>query len=277
MDAVVRWDVSGGRAGDEAPAHVSLRVYGPLNDFLPATRRGTALLRRIDGSPAVKDVVEAAGIPHPEVGLVLVDGEPVGFDHRLAPGARVAVYPPFRSIGLGALASPGPPPLDPADARFVLDGHLGRLAAYLRMCGLDTWYRSGADDDELAGIAAEERRILLTRDRGLLKRSIVTWGAFVRSDRPAEQLVEVLDRFELAAVVRPFARCLRCNAALERIERAEALPRVPPRVRLEQVEFRECPTCGRLFWRGSHRRRMERLLSWALARASGNVAFDRPR
>lgn len=190
---------------------MTLRVYGQLNDFLPAAGRGTTLARRLDGSPAVKDVIEAAGVPHPEVALVLVDGKPVGFEHRLAPGARVAVYPAFRSIDLGETVRPGPPPPDSDDARFALDGDLGRLAAYLRMAGFDTWYERAADDDALARIAADDDRTLLTRDRGLLKRSIVARGAFVRADRPAEQLVEILDRFDLAATVRPFARCLRCN------------------------------------------------------------------
>ena len=101
---------------DPVPSLVTLRAYGPLGDFLPASRRGFTQARRIDGSPAVKDVVEAAGIPHPEVALVLVNGEPVGFERRLEPGDRVAVYPLFRSVGLGATVRPGPPPI-PASIR----------------------------------------------------------------------------------------------------------------------------------------------------------------
>lgn len=266
--------MSDGPSLPDPPAVVTVRAYGSLNDFLSPARRGVPQVRRLAGSPAVKDVIEATGIPHPEVALVVVDGVPVGFEHRLEPGARVALYPAFRSIDLGETMRPGPPSQDPTDARFVVDGHLGRLAAYLRMCGVDTWYRNGADDDELARVAADEDRILLTRDRGLLKRSIVARGAFVRSDRPAEQLVEMLDRFDLADAVRPFARCLRCNAALVPVEVRDALPRVPHRVRFEQVEFRECPVCARLFWRGSHHRRMERLLAWALARVNGDGAIE---
>jgi hypothetical protein len=158
---------------DDPSATVTIRVYGQLDDFLSPGRRGAAAVRRIDGSPAVKDVVEAIGVPHPEVGLILVDGEAVGFEHRLEPGDRVAVYPPFRALDLGSTVRPAPDSGPPDDPRFVLDGHLGRLAAYLRMCGFDTWYERRAADEALARVAADEARILLTRDRGLLKRAIV--------------------------------------------------------------------------------------------------------
>ncbi len=255
---------------NDPPAAVDVRLYGPLNDFLPPARRGTTIHQRLAGSPAVKDVVEAIGVPHPEVELVVVNGEPVGLEHRLRAGDRVAVYPAFRTIDLGPLPRAGPPAL-PGDAvRFVLDGHLGRLAAYLRMCGFDTAYRRDADDEALAGLAAGEERILLTRDLGLLKRGVVRRGAFVRADRPPDQLVEVLDRFDLGAAVRPFTRCLRCNGLLEPVEREAARDAVPPRVFREQPEFRRCPACGGIYWRGSHHARMTGILERALGLTNGS-------
>ncbi len=236
------------------------RFYGPLNDFLPAALRQATIRRSLEGTPAVKDVIEAIGVPHPEIGLVVVNGEPVTFACRISAGDRVAVFPPFRSIELGAVVGVEPPALPATALRFVVDGHLGRLAAYLRMCGFDTAWDNHATDPELARRSAAEDRVLLTRDHGLLKRGIVTRGCFVRSDRPHDQLAEVIERFDLAGAVRPFGRCLRCNGELETAERATVRAEVPPRVFGEQTEFRRCPGCGAVYWRGSHHARMERLL-----------------
>jgi hypothetical protein len=150
----------------------------------------------------------------------------------------------------------------------VVDGHLGRLAAYLRMLGFDTLYAVDATDAVLAELAAHDDRILLSRDRGLLKRSIVRRGYVLRSDRPHVQLREVVDRFELAPVSLPFGRCLRCNGVLEAIDPAVARPLVPPRVAIEQTEFRRCSACSALFWRGSHHARMLRLIETLLPEVS---------
>ncbi len=240
------------------------RFYGPLNDFLPAFLRQKTIRRRLDGAPAVKDVIEALGVPHPEVGLIVANGEPVTFRYRVAVGDRLAVYPPFRSIAFES-------PMDEMATsqataiRFIVDGHLGRLAAYLRMCGFDTAYDNSAADAELARQSAADDRLLLTRDRGLLKRGVVARGYFVRSDRPVEQLAEVIERLDLAGSLRPFGRCLRCNGELEAAERSSVEPDVPPRVLREQREFRRCPACGAIYWRGSHYARMARLLRRVLS------------
>jgi hypothetical protein len=243
------------------------RFYGRLNDFLPAGARQAAIRRMLDGSPGVKDAIEAIGVPHPEVGLIVVNGEPVTLAHRIENGDRVAIFPPFRSIDLSGV--PGPSSSEePSAARFVVDGHLGRLAAYLRMCGFDTAYDNGAVDADLAQASADEGRILLTRDRGLLKRSIVVRGYLVRADRAPEQLIEVLDRFDLAPAARPFSRCLRCNGELEPAERTTVQAEVPPRVFAEQAKFQRCAACRAIYWRGSHHRRMDRIVRAVLADAS---------
>lgn len=239
------------------------RFYGPLNDFLPPRRRQVAIRRTVSAEQSVKDAFEALGVPHPEVELVTANGRPVDFAYRVRDGDRIAVYPAFASLPAAAgvavgLSEPS------ADARFVVDGHLGRLAAYLRVLGFDTWYRNHAADDELAERAGTEDRVLLTRDRGLLKRAVVRRGYFVRSDRPAEQLAEVVARFDLGPAARPFGRCLRCNGVLEPIAPADVGERVPPRVRREQQEFRRCPDCDGLYWKGSHHARMLRLVESCL-------------
>lgn len=242
--------------GDDTPEHgpgeVELHLHGPLTDFVTGPTRAARMRRRIDGHPAVKDMLEAAGVPHPEIARVVVNGRVVRLAHRLAPGDLVEAFP-----------AADDDPTEP-DPRFVLDGHLGRLASRLRMCGFDTAYRRDADDAELAALAATDDRILLTRDVGLLKRSVVRRGAFVRSDRPSDQLVEVLRRYRLADAVDPFSRCLRCNGRLLPVERDSVRDEVPPRVFAEQEAFRRCGSCRAVYWRGSHHRRMSRLLEDAL-------------
>jgi len=240
----------------------TVRFYGPLNDFLPASRRQVPFAYAFDGGPAVKDAIEALGVPHPEVDLVVVNGDPVGFDHRLVDGDRVAVYPLFRSIDLEPVGHLAPRPPEPP--RFVLDTHLGRLAAYLRMLGFDVLYANMAADDELARRASREHRILLTRDRGLLKRGIVALGYFVRSDDPRRQLVEIADRFDLRTSMDPFRRCLRCNGRIEPVERAAIVDQVGPRTLRFYATFGRCSTCGSVYWNGGHHLRMRRFIAQVL-------------
>jgi hypothetical protein len=242
-------------------AHV--RFYAELNDLLPPARRGVAFPHDFLGGPSVKDVIESLGVPHTEVDLILADGESVAFSWILRDGARVSVYPHFESIDVAPLTRVRPAPL--REARFVLDGHLGRLARHLRMLGLDTRWRSDAGDEELAAVAAAERRILLTRDAGLLKRSVVTHGHRVRESEPRRQLAEVVDRFDLRRAIDPFRRCLRCNDLLEDVSKEEVADALPPRVRERQEAYRRCPACRRVYWAGSHHRRMARLVSDLLA------------
>jgi hypothetical protein len=249
-------------------ATIALQFHGRLNELLPPDSRERAIHRAIEGSPSVKDVIEALGVPHVEVDVIIVEGVSVGFDHRVRDGEHVAVYPSSSNVRGHPLRHLEPPPIDPDRLRFVLDGHLGRLAAYLRMLGFDTAYANRADDDALAALASREERTLLTRDRGLLKRAIVRRGYLVRSDRPHEQLREVVERFGLGPSSRLFGRCLRCNGLLEPIAPEAARPRVPPRVAAEQAEFRGCAACGGLYWRGSHHARMLRLIEAVVPEAT---------
>ncbi len=239
------------------------RFYAELNDFLPAARRQVAFEWHFQGGPAVKDAVESLGVPHTEVDLILVNGRSVGFDHLLQDGDRVSVYPVFESLDITPLLKVRPEPL--RTARFVLDIHLGKLAGYLRMLGFDTLYRNDFDDRTLARISAEERRILLTRDLGLLKRSQVSRGYWLRSSRPREQLKEVVRRFQLAPLARPFSRCIRCNGELEAVAKAEVEAELEPETRRAFQRFRRCRACGKVYWRGSHFERMDRLVREVLA------------
>ncbi|MBN1423649.1 Mut7-C ubiquitin/RNAse domain-containing protein [Candidatus Fermentibacteria bacterium] len=242
----------------------SIRVYAELNDLLPRRLRGTTVLQRLDAAVAVKDLIERLGIPHTEVDLILVNGESVGFDHVLGRDARVSVFPVFESLDISEVQRVRPVPL--RRPSFVLDVHLGRLARYLRMLGFDTLYDRGADDADLACLASRGR-ILLTQDRGLLKRKVVTHGYLVRHRRPRLQAAEVLRRFDLATSVFPFSRCLLCNAPLE-VLRTGIIPHtVPPRVRERCTVFARCSGCGKVFWKGSHHRAMEGTVDAIMAHA----------
>ncbi len=214
---------------------------------------------------SVKDVVESLGVPHPEVGLLLLDGVPVGFDHRVGGPAddgrdrRLAVFPPWRTLPLPAAATPTPAPGDPT--RFVLDVHLGALARRLRWLGMDCWYRRDADDAELAAVAVDQVRILLTRDRGLLRRGIVVHGYLPRADDPDAQTLEVVDRYGLVRHLDPGSRCVHCNARLEAVGPDEVAEVVPPRSLRAFNEFARCRDCGRVFWPGSHHEALQELLA----------------
>lgn len=236
-----------------------IRFYAELNDFLSRERRGVANEFSFIAETAVKDAIESFGVPHTEVDLVLANGEPVDFAYRLLAGDRISVYPVFEALDIGPVTRVRAAPL--RVTRFICDVHLGRLTAYLRMAGFDTRYANHADDVELARLSVTERRILLTRDRELLKRAAITHGYSVRASAPHEQLAEVVGRFDLSGSLRPFERCLECNTPLEAASTAEVAGLVPPGVLEREREFRRCPGCGKVYWKGSHFRRMEALLA----------------
>jgi uncharacterized protein with PIN domain len=243
---------------DHVMSEAKVRFYAELNDFLPPARRQVAFEHPFNAQPAIKDVIEAIGVPHTEVDLILVNGVSVDFTYKLCDGDHVSVYPVFEALDLTPLVHLRPAPL--RVTRFVLDVHLGRLARYLRLLGFDTRYQNDFCDDELARISSGENRILLTKDRGLLKRSQVTHGYYVRETHPRAQLVEVVGRFDLFGSIQPFQRCMRCNGLLEAVSKQELLEQIPPRTREHYDEFQRCTGCGQVYWRGSHYERMLRLI-----------------
>jgi uncharacterized protein with PIN domain len=230
------------------PAGVPVRfqLHGELNWFLEPARRNHEFTVRVGLTDTVKHAVESLGIPHTEIGRILINGEPASWSQPMREGDLVDVFPHATPIEL-------------TEWRFVLDGHLGRLAAYLRMLGFDTWYDRSAEDPLLASVATGENRLLLTRDVGLLKRGEVERGYLVRSTAPLEQLREVWERYALAARARPFTRCMACNGKLRAAATEEVKDLLPPRIRETKTEFSRCTECGRVFWRGSHYARM---LGW---------------
>jgi uncharacterized protein with PIN domain len=236
----------------------SFRFYAELNDFLPDAARGSTLSLTFHVPPSVKDAIESFGVPHTEVDLVVAGGESVDLSYRLRDGELVSVYPMFESLDIRAATRVRALPL--RETRFVVDENLGALARYLRLLGLDVAYDPGTSDPDLARISNRERRVLLTRDVGLLKRSEVTHGYFVRATDPKEQTVEVVRRFDLVGSLQPLERCTHCNAQLKR-EKTEGIEgRVPPGTLERGRDFRSCPACRRIYWRGAHYPRIAALI-----------------
>lgn len=236
-----------------------LRFYEELNDYLPVDLRKKSFSREVSSTRSVKDAIEAVGVPHTEIDLILVDGRSVRFDHRLRGGERVAVYPVFERFDIVPLYRLRPKPL--RIPRFAADVHLGALARYLRLLGFDTVYRNDLDDAELVRLAARGRRIILTRDVDLLKRKAVTRAHWLRARDPERQVEEVAAALQLQRQIQPFTRCLACNGRLASIERASARERVPPRVYRRFRTFIRCRRCGRIYWRGTHYQRLQRLVA----------------
>lgn len=241
------------------PCRAYFRFYAELNDHLPPEQRHNTLERQFWTAAGAKDMIESFGVPHSEVELILVNGESVDFSYRVRDGDRISIYPMFESMDIAPELRVRPAPL--REPKFVLDVHLGKLAAYLRMLGFDALYRSCFTDRELVQISSDERRTLLTRDRGLLKHGAVTHGYWLRATDSKQQLAEIVKRFDLAGAFRLFARCMACNGALRAASRDEVLHLIPPRIAQSHKEFQRCAACGRAYWKGTHYERMERWIT----------------
>ena len=238
------------------------RFYAELNDFLSPDRRFVEFEYDFVDIATVKDRIESFGVPHVEVDLILVNGQSVDFSYRVQDGDRISIYPVFESFDIAGLTRLRPEPL--RDPRFVLDVHLGRLAAYLRMLGFNSLYQNRCSDGRLAELSHKEHRILLTRDVGLLKRGSVTHGYYLRTTQPRRQLAEVIRRFDLVRLANPFTRCLRCNTLLAEVEKDQVRHQLPGEVYLLHDRFLRCRDCGRAYWKGGHFRRMQQLIDAAI-------------
>ena len=246
------------------PFAIWLTFHGDLSFFLKS--KTPRIKRQLSERNSIKDVIEACGVPHTEVDLILVNSRPVDFAAILTQDVAVDVYPPNQTH----------PPLFPEDRlqvrdieRFVADGHLGKLVRNLRLLGIDVTYDPVVEDRQLVTTSNNEERALLTRDRRLLMHAAVRHGYYLRSQDPLEQTVEVLRRFDLAPTLAPFSRCLRCNARLEPAKKADVFERLEPLTRIYYEQFRRCRGCGQVYWSGSHFDKLRARVEEVCARLPG--------
>ncbi|MCK4563658.1 MAG: Mut7-C ubiquitin/RNAse domain-containing protein [Verrucomicrobia bacterium] len=228
----------------------SFRFYEELNDFLPLHRRKLEHRYAFNGHPAIKDSIEAQGVPHTEVDLIVVNGQSVGFDYPLMHGDRAAVYPMFESLDISPIMRLREAPL--RRTAFILDVHLGKLARILRLLGFDTLYRTDYDDPEIIRIALNEHRIILTRDRRMLHDRRITHARWLHSTNSEEQAREVIERFQLEHAIQRFVRCPACNGLVESVGKEAILDQLEPLTKKYYSEFFRCPDCRKIYWKGSH-------------------------
>lgn len=237
---------------------ILIRFYEELNDFLPIEKRKKEFIHPLFGNPSIKDLIESLGVPHPEIDLILVNGQSVDFTYRVQNGDRISVYPAFELLNITPLLRLRPAPL--RHSAFLLDINLGKLARKLRLLGFDSLYRNDYDDPTIIRLAREQNRIILTRDIGLLKNSAVQRGYWVRSTQSNEQITEVVNKFDLLSAIKPFTLCLDCNGPIKPVTKEAVLKSLPQRTKASFEEFFQCHHCGKIYWPGSHYQRMQRFI-----------------
>lgn len=253
------------------PKTIHLRFYEELNDFLPEERKKTSFSLNIDGAAKLEDVLKGLGVPQERVDLICAGSRSVHFSYRPCDGERIAVYPVFEAMDIsGMSALDGRPLRRPA---FISDVHLGRLAKRLRLLGFDTLYRSDYTDEQIIYISLRESRVILTRDRRLLEDKRVTHGIWVSNENVDAQAREIMARMDLYNNIEPFSRCLECNGAIKEASRDDVIDKLPPKTKDYYEEFFQCEECGRVYWKGSHYKRMTRFID-NIRRQSSEMTND---
>ena len=247
------------------PFTVRLDFHGDLDFFLRSRMPRRPVERTLTEKTSIKDVIESCGVPHPEVDLIVVEGEPVDFSFGITGDAEIEVYPPgiryliFKEKRLQLVRA----------TRFVCDGHLGRLTRNMRLLGFDVAYDRNAEDQQLLRIMQAQERALLTRDRRLLMHAVVRSGYCPRSQNPNEQTIEVIRRFDLLTSIAPFTRCIRCNGSLQNVPKIDVVEKLEPLTKIYYEQFRRCTRCGQIYWSGSHFTQLQKRLEQICANCSG--------
>lgn len=241
-----------------AESTATFRCFGNLPELLKRRYRHPSIDYRFKAHPGVKDAIEAMGIPHTEVDVILANGRSVDFKYQLQDLAVIDLYPLFCAVPVEAPLHLSPPPPNPAT--FVLDVHLGKLARRLRLLGFDCLYRNDFSDDTIMQLALDQERIILTRDRGILGHRQVVHGYLVRSGQIDEQVREIFSRYLLLERIQAWLRCTICNGLLETVEKAAIVERLEPKTKLYYTDFHRCRVCDRLYWQGSHFAKLNRWL-----------------
>ena len=240
---------------------VQLRFYGELNDFLPGVKKKTWFTHVVKGNPSIKDTIESLGMPHTEIGRILVNPvrdftisngvnhTAVDFSYQIRPGDKIKICPIDKNILKKEILLR---PRLPRRPTFILDSHLGKLARYLRLFGFDTLYKRDYSDQDIVQTVKMGNRIVLTRDVGLLKNKIIRHGYWIREIHPKKQIKEVIKRFNLRLPIQSFRICLECNGKIVRIKKNKIIHRLPPKTKDYFNKFHMCLKCKKIYWQGSH-------------------------
>ncbi len=233
---------------------VTFRFYEELNFFLHTRNNKEPIICQFGHTTTVKDAIESLGVPHTEIDLILANGRQVNFNYIIKQNDFISVYPVFETLDISGVSPLHKNPL--RNPKFILDVHLGKLTKYLRILGFDCKYDTNLTDHDIIFQAVDEKRIILTRDLGLLKNHLVTHGYFIRSQQPKEQTLEVIRRFQLDSLIKPFSRCTRCNTFIRAVPKELIIDRLEFRTKEYYDDFYQCSGCGWIYWKGSHYERM---------------------
>ena len=236
----------------------TFRFYEELNDFLPKHRRKTDFEATFKGKRSIKDMIEALGVPHTEIDLILVNGNSVDFNYILQDEDRVSVYPVFESLNITKVARLRKIPL--RRTKFIADINLGDIVKYMRVLGLDLYYDPLLSTREIIEISKREKRVILTKSRKLLKFKDVSHGIFIRPGTTTEQIRRIIDFLDIKDKIKPFSRCLRCNTLLNIVLKGKIIDRIPPKTKEFCNEYVQCQSCNKIYWKGTHFIDMEKVV-----------------
>ena len=238
------------------------RFYEELNDFLPKHRRKTTFEAEFKGKRSIKDMIEALGVHHTEVDLILVNGISVDFNYILQNEDRVSVYPVFESLNISEVTLLRKIPL--RRHKYLADINLGNIVKYMRVLGFDVYYDSLLSTRKIIEISKRENRVILTKSRKLLKFKDVTHGIFIRPGTTTEQIRQIIDYLDIKDNIKPFSRCLRCNTLLKSVLKDKILDRIPQKTKEFCDEYVQCQSCDKIYWKGTHFINMKKVVKQIL-------------
>lgn len=231
-----------------------LRFYAELNDYLPVEKRQKSFIHYFTLNPSIKDIIEACGVPHPEIDIILVNNESVDFNYTLKDEDSVSIYPVFESLDVSPLIRLRARPL--RVTRFIVDETLGKLVNKLRLFGFDSIYENTKDMNNFIEKALSDKRIILTKSQGLLKYKRITHGYWVRAIEANEQIKEIISRFDLHAQINPFERCMVCNGQIKPVSKDSLSDVLAENTKKYFNDFWQCTECKKIYWQGSHYQKM---------------------
>ena len=242
---------------------VIFRFYEELNEFLPKQRRKKDFQVDFEGRRSLKDMIEALGVPHTEIDLILVNGKSVNFAYVLQDWDRVSVYPVYECLNIENVTRLRKVPL--RKTKFIADIHLGDIVKYMRALGFDVCFDPSLSTRKIIEISKQKSRIILTKSRQLLKFKEVTHAIFIRPGTTAEQIKGILDYLDIKDRIKPFSRCLCCNSVLKNVSKESIAERIPPKTKELCDQYTYCKFCDKVYWRGTHFIKMNKAIDHILS------------